>query len=622
MASNPSSERQAHEALARELAALRQSAASAREFWPRYLGLLLQLVQGDRAVLLVRPRSPAGPWKRLLDLPPQVEPSRLMTDFLAKVEGAAERCAREGSFHSLLEPPHARPSGHYLLALRLALPQGQEDCAVILLKSEAAENEAREALLRLDLAAEVPQSFLLQQAVQQARADVDKIASTLDTNLQVNAQKRFLAASLAFCNGLADRLQCDRVSLGWLERGDIRLRTMSRTERFNRQMAAARALEMAMEEALDQDDEIVWPAPEGTNLVRRDHEQYSREQNVPHLCSLPLRVDEKVVAVLTCERQAAPFSNVEVQQLRLACDFAVARLADLKHHDRWFGARWASTARERLGKWVGPQHTWAKGLALTITVALILLFFLRVPYRVEGNFILRSDEVTYLTAPFDGFIDQVRGRPGDAVEAGASLVSLKTSELELEESAALADLNRYQREAEKARAANSLAEMRIALSLADQAQARLDIVRFRIRQAALKAPFAGIVIEGDLRERLGAPVRQADVLIKIARIDSLYVEATINERDIHELRGRTHGEIAFVTQPKLKYPVRIVTIEQAAVPKEQANVFLVRCAIETGVQPWWRPGMSGVSKFDIEKRTLFWILTHRTVDFLRMKLWW
>jgi hypothetical protein len=32
--------------------------------------------------------------------------------------------------------------------------------------------------------------------------------------------------------------------------------------------------------------------------------------------------------------------------------------------------------------------------------------------------------------------------------------------------------------------------------------------------------------------------------------------------------------------------------------------------------------MSGVCKFEVERRTLIWILTHRTVDFLRLKLWW
>jgi hypothetical protein len=32
--------------------------------------------------------------------------------------------------------------------------------------------------------------------------------------------------------------------------------------------------------------------------------------------------------------------------------------------------------------------------------------------------------------------------------------------------------------------------------------------------------------------------------------------------------------------------------------------------------------MSGLVKLEAGKRTLFWILTHRTVDFLRLLLWW
>jgi multidrug resistance efflux pump len=251
-----------------------------------------------------------------------------------------------------------------------------------------------------------------------------------------------------------------------------------------------------------------------------------------------------------------------------------------------------------------------------------VLFFLRVPYRVEGNFVLRSDDLTYLTAPFEGYIDQVLVRPGDAVAMGAPLLRLKTTELKLEEAYALADLNRYQREAEKARSAGALAEMRIDQALADQAQARLDMVRYRIAHATITSPFAGRVVEGDLRERLGAPVKAADVLFKVARIDTLYAEAEVNERDIHEILGKSPGQIAFVSRPKNKFPVHIVTVEPAAIPKNEANVFLVRCALDEKPQPWWRPGMSGICKFNVEKRTLIWILTHRTVDFLRLKLWW
>jgi hypothetical protein len=32
--------------------------------------------------------------------------------------------------------------------------------------------------------------------------------------------------------------------------------------------------------------------------------------------------------------------------------------------------------------------------------------------------------------------------------------------------------------------------------------------------------------------------------------------------------------------------------------------------------------MTGVAKLDIGRRNLIWVLTRRTVDFLRLRLWW
>ena len=158
----------------------------------------------------------------------------------------------------------------------------------------------------------------LNLAARQARNDVEKFAAVLDLLAPINEATRFLSASLAFCNGVATRFRCDRASLGWLEGGYIRLRAMSRTEQFDRQMAAAQSLEKAMEECVDQDEEILWPAARRRELRSRAITRHSRsEQKSGNVCSVPLRLDGKVVAVLTCERQEAPFNTVELQQIRL-----------------------------------------------------------------------------------------------------------------------------------------------------------------------------------------------------------------------------------------------------------------------------------------------------------------
>ena len=125
-----------------------------------------------------------------------------------------------------------------------------------------------------------------------------------------------------------------------------------------------------------------------------------------------------------------------------------------------------------------------------------------------------------------------------------------------------------------------------------------------------------------MRQRIAAPVRQGDPLYKFARIDSLFIEAEISERDAHRLTSKATGEVAFVAQPDSKYPVQVLRVEPSAVPKETGNIFIVRASLTGAPQTWWRPGMSGLCKIDSGRGTLFWILTHRTVDFLRLKLWW
>jgi hypothetical protein len=601
-----------------DLDQLRQFTGAAKDFWPPFLAAVQQLTSADHLVLLAR--KPEQPWQRIMEWPPAAASTRMVSAFLAQLEELAARGLEAGGVMAPLGP-RAASANNFMLAARLELPP-PEECVLAALLSEVNEANARQAWLALRLATHWPEAYQANLTVSQAKADVEKLSGALDLALSVTTGTRFLATALALCNGLATRFNCDRVSLGWHERGYVRLKAVSRTENFERRMVAAQAMETAMEEALDQDEEVVWPVPDGANVITRDHERFCQEQKVPHACSLPLRANQHVRAVVLCERRASPFSAAELPQMRLGCDLAAVRLADLYEQDRWFGARLAAQLRERLAGLLGPEQVWAKLLAILIVVLLAALFVVRVPYRVEGNFVLRSDNLTYLTAPFEAYIEEALVRPGDAVKAGAPLLKLKTSELQLEESAAVADLDRFQREAEKARAVRAFADMRIAEAMAEQAAARLGLVRYRIANATIVSPCDGVVVEGDLRERRGAPVKAADVLFKVATLESLYAEAEVNERDVHEILGKTTGQIAFVSRPKNKFPVRITTVEQAGMPKNEANVFLVRCALDGKPQPWWRPGMSGVCKFNVEKRSLIWILTHRTVDFLRLKLWW
>lgn len=603
-----------------DVARLRRFTGAPAEFWPAFITAASGVAGAARGMLILKDQKD-GSWKKLSEWSDGSHADRTTLAFNRQLIDLGERAAREGNSSHVLEQAATPDLKHYGAAVRLALNRPEDTCIAVFLLSNITDQAAKEALLRLQLTADTPFSYLMNHAASTAKTDVEKFAASLDVMTLLNAEKKFLGATLALCNAVASRYSCDRVSLGWIENGYIRLKTISRTEKFDKHMAAVKALELMMEEAFDQDDEIIFPQPDGTTYVSRDHEKFAKENSSGNVISLPVRVDGSAVAVLTCERQGRPFTAPEAQQLRLACDQSARRLADLKEQEGWAGARAGRSLRKALGKVVGPEHTWIKVIAVLAAVILAILFFVPVNYRVPGNFILKTDDVSYLTAPFDGFIKSVGVRPGEQIKNNAVMLEMDTNELGLEEAAALADQVRFLRESEKARATNGLADSMIAKSMADQAKARLDLVRYKIAQSGIKAPFDGIIIEGDLRERVGSPVKQGDALFKVTKLQSVWVEAQIDQRDIHHIKPNAKGQIAFVTRPNLKYPFQVERIYPAAMPKDGENIYTVRGKLLVSADQWWRPGMTGKAKIDAGQRTLIWILTHRTVDFLRMHLW-
>ncbi len=601
-----------------ELTALRSFSGAAKDFWAGLVVAFTKLAQAEVGVLLLgRPTAPPR-WLKIGESETGGGKSKLRANFNAFLEQAAERALKDGGFVEADD----EASGAYTIAIKLKLLKPEDEVVFVAQVLDFTEDAARDALARLALAADTPALFQANAGSRQAAADVEKFATVLDLMVPVNAESRFLAAQLALCNGVASRIGCDRVTAGWKERGYFRLKSMSRTEKFDRQMEAAQMLEATFEECADQDDEIIFPAPEGSSVVTRDHEKYARSQQGAHVASLPLRHQDKVIAVVTCERASRPFTSTELQQLRLLCDQLTPRLVSLHRSDRWFGARFTMWIRESAAKFLGPERTWAKITAILAVLLIAALFLVRIEYRVEGKFIVKSEAVSFITSPFDGYIERVSAKPGDALKKGDEIVSLDRTELLLQKAEALAQIERYEREAQKSQSVKNLAEMKINEALARQARAELETVEHRLNAAVLKAPFDGVIVEGDLRERISAPVKVGEAMYKVARIDGLYIEAEIEERDVTEVLKSGRAEFAFVSQPKLTYSASVASIEPAAIPKKEGNVFIMRLQPDAATEQWWRPGMTGLAKVQVEKRTLWWIFTHRTTDFLRMKLWW
>ena len=580
-------------------------------FWPRYLEALRVACVAESGMVAVRGLKEGSDWQEIAFSPASHRSNQTLS---GKLDAAVEACQEEESALLEGEEPH-------WCAVRLKTGVGSQLCLALFYFREADQSRAWESVKILRLLNDLPVNYQLYRSSFEEITRREQFTGVLDLMSLMNEHARFRLAAMTFCNELASRHQCEQVTLGWLKDGYIRVQVISHVDDFDKKMGAVQQLERVMEESFDQDADILFPSKD-SQFITRDHESYARDKQVDHVCSVPLRVDKEVVAVCTFERNTDAFTEMDLRILRLYCDQAVRRLDDLKQQDRWFGALLASFLRKKLATLVGFKHTWAKTLAGLMTIALAFFCLVPVTYRLKSPVILRTDDVSFLTAPFDGYIEQVNVRVGDELAEGDTLLVMDQSDLFLEEAALAAEKNRYQREFEKSRADQALADMRIGEALHEQAAARLDLVRHRLSQAVIRAPSAAIVVEGDQMERVGSPVSQGDILFRLARTDRIYAELEVDEAEIHHVNLSLDGEISLASQPEETFVIKVIRIEPSAVVKEEGNVFLVRCELPEGFSSWWKPGMTGVSKLNAGERTLLWIFTHRTMDFLRLSLWW
>jgi biotin carboxyl carrier protein len=584
------------------------------QFWPTLLTFSCQLAGAEHGFLLSKTDDC---WDKLLSWP---EAQRALTREPPSpaLILLADSCHKNGQ--ALLTDNADKE--RFCLAIALQVPPGDMAKILILQLQKTNRHQVECALQQLRMLADAPIIFHQRQQQQQEQKKAQELAEVLDLLLVLNQQQHFTGATMQIVNDVTTRFHCSRVNLGWLHDGYIRLQAVSHMEKFEAKMAVVNELEAAMEETLDQDEEILVPTTDSHAPVHRDHDTYATAQKVPQLLSLPLRSGGQPLGVLFCEKNRAAFNENEIRRLRILCDQITPRLVMLKEAERGFVARLRDQVTSLSKGFLGGERTLTKLLGVVVAGLLLAAVIIELPYRIEAPFILRSKDVRQISAPFSSYVDQVYVEIGQQVEAGQPLLSLDNSDLLLEESEALATQVRYQREVEKARAQNALIEMKIAQAQANQALARLELIQHRLSRTQLRAPINGILVEGDFSEQRGRPVEKGEILCTVAQHERLYAQIKISESDMQDIAPNLSGELVFISRPQQKFPFTLAQVDPLASSDEAGNLFIARSQLFTSRPDWWRPGMSGIAKIDIGPRRLLWIVSHRTVSFFRLLIWW
>jgi biotin carboxyl carrier protein len=513
------------------------------------------------------------------------------------------------------------PSGQHVLLLPVCL--AQTGVVVIAFLVNATDSRAVETIrerLRLSLSLLVLSES--RQGSQQAELALRRVRQAGKVLAAVNRWRQFDGTATALCRETAAQWQCDRATLGVPKGHYVQIAATSDTRSLNRKRRVRRDIESAMEECLDQDCDVLHPGSEGGTCISRQAAELSRRHGPLTIASLPIRYGGKVWGVLTLERSSGrPFAVDEVEAIRLALELCTARVAVLREQDRWLGTRLAHRLGKALAVVLGLRYVWAKAAALLILAVMLFLTVAKGNYRAEASFLLEGTQSQVVPAPFDGYLKTVNVEVGDAIRAGETfLAELDAAELRLQLAEAKADQAGYLKQVDVAMRDGQTAQAQIAEANAQKAQAQMDLLEYMIGQAKVLSPLSGIVVQGDLKRQIGGPVKMGDVLFEVMPLESLRAVLYVREDQITDVRVGQQGSLATASYPAQRIAFEVERINPMAEVVKQKNVFKVRVRL-LELYPWMRPGMEGVAKVDLGRRSYAWIWTRRIVNWVRMKLW-
>ena len=460
-----------------------------------------------------------------------------------------------------------------------------------------------------------------QQDLRERDARLSRLALAADLVATALQEQRFAPSALAVANELAGRLSCDRVSIGLDASGSVEVKAISHNASFDPKTNLVRLIGEAMDEVLDLDATIVYPAPGEEAAAAMAHAELAREFKDTALCSVPLLQDGRAIGVLTLERGRGEGFDAATVEVCQTAGMLLGPILGLKRDNErgaWQRTREAAAAGARA--LFGPRHPGAKLLAALAVLALAFLAVAAGEYRISAKTVIEGEVQRAAVAPFEGYIAESRVRAGDRVAKGQLVARLDERDLRLERNRLESEREQLLGRHRQALAAADRAQMAMVAAQISQADAQLSLVEDKLSRAALLAPFDGVVVSGDLSQLLGTPVEQGKVLFQIAPLDAYRVILEVDERDIAQVRVGQPGELALSGIPDQKLRFAVKQITPVSTSEDGRNYFRVEAQLDDA-SARLRPGMEGVGKIAAGSRKLVWIWTHPLVDWLRLAAW-
>jgi RND family efflux transporter MFP subunit len=445
---------------------------------------------------------------------------------------------------------------------------------------------------------------------------------TQDLFAAVLQHKHSSKSCLEIVNRLAERLDCERVTIGLKKGLVVRTECISYLATFDPRTQLVRKLEAAMEESLDQDRRVVLPPIfDDAGAIDQANRELVNQDSSISVATFPLQGHSENFGAIVFERDARkPFDKDTARWCESVLS-AIAPVVELKLIDeRPLRAKALDACKETVRQIFGPEQLKLKMAGLAFAAIILFGSVFNGDYKVSAPASIEGSVSQVIAAPVAGFIKTAQARAGDRVAKGQLMATLDDRSLQLELNKWQGEANKIKKAYQEALAKKARTELSILRARSDQIDAELALVEQRIARTELRAPHAGYVTSGDLSQSMGAPVEVGDVLFEVAPLQDYRVIMEIDERDMAGIKKDNTGQVVIKAIPGEPVDIAIDQIVPMAISGDGNTYFRVEGKFDNPGNDL-RPGMEGVARIHVGERKLLWIWTHKVVDRIRLWLW-
>lgn len=381
----------------------------------------------------------------------------------------------------------------------------------------------------------------------------------------------------------------------------------------------------AMNEALEQGVTLGWPvaadasgtAPDWIRLEQR----VLQRQLQGAVATVPLGLSGEMFGVVcVAKQQDGAIGADELARLEQLLMLAAPAL-------RWMqraAQPWHRRGYRALGAQIGalrqPQRRTTRRVLVGLGIAVLFCAVAPLEHTISGRARVEGAQQRVLSAPADGFIKTAHVRPGDRVKDGAALVDLIDEDLQLEQERWSSQLAQHENAYAAAMTKSDRVGASTSFARVAEARAQLALIDEQRSRGRITAPFDALVVQGDLSQSIGAPVRQGDALLTLASTDRYRVIVEIDEVDIARVRQGQAGYLVVSSLPWEQQDLVVERLTPLAKVAEGRNVFEVEARLAEGAGEL-RPGLLGRAELAVGRMPPLWAWSRHALDRVRVA-WW